>query len=114
MDGGVDANGAGSLARTLDDAADRLDDFTDAEHAAGQLLTTKASAAAPVATGALAQAHGYTVTPAGLTVTAARPYAAPVHAFNPWLARTLTAAEGPVLDLYAADAETALSVVKGT
>jgi len=112
--GGAELRGADNLVRTLRSAAGALEDLTEAEHAAGQLLAAHGSARAPRRTGLLASRHGYTVVDTRLTVTAATPYAAVVHARFPWLTQTLAADEDQVTDLYLDGVDDALSLVKGT
>lgn len=113
MAAGAQLRGADNLVRSLDDAAGRLEDLTDAEHEAGQLLAQTGSRNAPRRTGHLAASHGYAVAGDVLTVTAATPYAAAVHARNPWLSKTLAATEDQVADIYLASVTDALGDVKG-
>lgn len=114
MTAGAQLRGADQLARTLHEAGRQLGDLTEVEHQAGQLLAGKGSKASPRQTGRLAAAHGYTVVDDVLTVTAATPYAALVHARNPWLTRTVDQSEDQVADLYLVGVDDALSHVKGT
>jgi hypothetical protein len=113
MVAGAELRGADQLVRTLDDAARHLEDLTDAEREAGQLLADQGSKAAPRRTGRLAESHGYTVTDTGLSVTAATPYASIVHARNPWLTRTVGNQLDQVADIYLAGVSDALAEVKG-
>lgn len=112
--GGAELQGADVLVRTLQTAADELDDLSAAERAAGQLLAGQGAQAAPRRSGLLADRHGYVVVDDRLTVTAATDYAAIVHAHNPWLTRTVDRVEGDVLDIYMTGVDAALSNVKGT
>jgi hypothetical protein len=111
--GGASLQGADNLVRTLHDAAHQLEDLTEAERQAGQLLAQAGSKAAPVHTGRLAAAHGYDVVDGLLTVVAATPYAAIVHARNPWLTRTVVANEDQVAEIYLTGVDDALSHVRG-
>lgn len=114
MSGGAELQGADELVRTLQTAADELDDLSDADRAAGQLLAEQGAQAAPRRTGLLADRHGYAVVEAGVTVVAATGYAAIVHARNPWLTRTVDRTESDLLDAYMLGVTDALSHVKGT
>jgi hypothetical protein len=105
--------GADNLVRTLHDAARQLEDLTDAEKTAGQLLAQAGSKAAPRQSGRLAAAHGYTIVAAVLTVVAATPYAAIVHARKPWLTDTVVDHDDQVADIYLASVTDALATVKG-
>ncbi len=111
---GAELRGADQLVRTLHAAAADLGDLSDVEQEAGELLAEQGSKASPRRTGTLAEAHGYKVVTAGVTVIAATRYAAIVHARNPWLARTVLAAEDQVADLYLAGVDERLAQVKGT
>lgn len=98
---GVGITGLDSLVDGLGAAAHELADLPDAHREAGQLLTARAQTAAPRRTGVLAASHGPTVTADQVTVTAAAPYAAYVHARNPWLTETLNATTDDLLTIYA-------------
>lgn len=114
MPTGAQLRGADTLVRTLDDAAGRLEQLTDAEHAAGQLIAETGSRSAPRDTGRMAAAHGYTVVEATVTVAVATPYAVIVHARRPWLTDTVAAQTDRIADLYLEDVDDALDHVKGT
>lgn len=113
MTSGAQLQGADNLVRTLHAAARQIEDLSEAEHKAGQLLAEAGSKAAPRLTGRLRESHGYTVTDAGLTVTAATPYAVVVHARTPWLTRTVDTEAEQVADIYLAGVDDALADVKG-
>lgn len=113
MTAGAQLRGADQLVRTLHEAGQQLGDLSEVEHQAGQLLADQGSRSAPRDTGRLAGAHGYAVVDDVLTVVAATPYAAIVHARNPWLTRTVDQAEDQVADLYLTGVDDALSHVKG-
>lgn len=114
MAAGAQLRGADNLVRTLDDAARRLLDLTEAEQSAGQLLAEAGRAASPRKTGRMAGAHGYDVVDATVSIVVATDYAPIVHAQNPWLTDTVTAHEEQVADIYLSGVEDALSIVKGT
>lgn len=98
---GVGITGLDSLVDGMDAAAHDLAGLPDAHREAGRVLTTRAQTNAPRRTGTLAASHGPTVTDDALVVTASAPYAGYVHAYNPWLADTLEAAQSDLLTIYA-------------
>lgn len=114
MAGGAQLRGADQFVRTLHAAASDLDDLTDVEDQAGQLLAEQGSRNSPRRTGRLSRSHGSQVVAGGFAVVADAPYSAIVHARNPWLTRTVLAAEDQVVDLYAAGVDERLAQVKGT
>lgn len=114
MPPGAELRGADRLVRTLHDAAHDLENLDEAERQAGELLATKGAKASPRRSGRLANAHGYTVVQGVLTVVAATPYAAIVHALKPWLTRTIDNSTDQVADIYLTGVDDALSRVKGT
>lgn len=114
MGAGAQLRGADVLVRTLQAAGEDLQDLSEVERQAGQLLAEQGSRRSPRRSGRLAAAHGYQVLEDRLSVIAATPYAAIVHARNPWLTRSVDDAEDQVADLYLAGVDAALSHVKGT
>ena len=90
--------GVQSLEGAFDAAARELTGLASRE--AGELVARPAAEAAPYRTGKLAASHGVVVTAGRVAVVAAAPYAAFVHARNPWLARTLEAQTDAVVARY--------------
>jgi hypothetical protein len=109
--GGVE--GVARLRATLDTAARELADLHGADVHAGQLLAQAGAARAPRDRGVLAESHGFTITDSGFEVVAAAPYAAYVHAVNPWLVREFDAQTETIIDIYADSVADAVAHVKG-
>lgn len=103
----------GAAADRLRDAGAVLGDhLADAERRAGELLEQRGGEEAPRDTGKLASSVMARITSGQLLVVAAAPYAAHVHAHNPWLRRVLDASTDDIADLYrtaAADAVAAIA-----
>lgn len=111
MAGGTDLQGVDGLRASLETAATKLAGLAPPE--AGQLLLADATAASPRDTGVLAESHDLVVQAGSLTVVAAAPYAAIVHARDPWLADTLTADQERVLDIYTDEVADIVDHIKG-
>lgn len=84
----LDVAGASALATSSEAASDYIEDAVDeALVEYGALWLGAAVRAAPRLTGATAASHSVTAADGRVTVTASTPWAAYVHAHNPWLAR---------------------------
>lgn len=91
-------DGADTLARSLRNAADDLGDLTAPLRDIGGQVARTARAAAPVRTGYLRSTITAQAGPTGVTITAGAPYAAYVHARNPFLADALDRESGDAVD----------------
>lgn len=98
----VEAPDASRVGDSLVEAGEALSDLSEPSRDAAALALGEVRA--PVKTGALARTVEAEATALGFTLTAGgptAPYAAPVHARDPFLTRPLTAREGDVVDIYA-------------
>lgn len=92
MPGGMQSTAA-RVADTVDDLRDMLDDLTPATQAAAAIALPLAVETAPRLTGRLAASLRSVVAADAYTITSELPYAARVHARNPWIENVLTARE---------------------
>lgn len=113
MAGGVELRGGDKLLRELDAAKAELEQTSEVDRAAGQLLADRIRARAPQRTGYLRSTVGYELTSAGVELVVAAPYAAAVEARRPYAHNTVEAALPAVVDLYTEHAEQALETIKG-
>ena len=116
----IRVEGEERLASTLNRAADQIGDMEQAGQRAADLLAQRASANAPVATGALARSVQAQVEGTEVTVGSSLPYAAVTEygggnniPAQPFLGPALEASEGLIIQLYTDEAEAALATVKG-
>jgi HK97 gp10 family phage protein len=116
----IEVEGNERLASTLADAAEQITDMEQASQKAGQLLEQRASANAPVASGALARSVKAQVEGNEVTVGSDLTYAAVTEygggnniPAQPYMGPALEASEGLVLQIYTEQAEAALATVKG-
>ena len=107
-------DGLDTLVQSVEDAADNLADLDQVNATAGQLVVQAVDA--PRLTGALASTvdaipdrHGFTLTAGGRVA----PYAAIVHARNPFLTRALTNREDAVVDTYADHVTDTVQTIRG-
>lgn len=108
------ATGVRRLAETADAAADQLRDLTDLNREVGDLVI--AGARVPVRSGRLKRTVRAIAGPGGVDLIAGgpdAPYAAIVHARNPFLVRALTAREQAAVDRYLDHAERVVSTIQG-
>jgi hypothetical protein len=113
---GVEAvvDGLATFVSTLDDAARQLEDLDAVNTEAGALVV--AAVEAPRRTGALDSTVAATAGPDGFTLTAggpAVPYAAIVHARNPFLTRALDDEEQRITDLYTDHVTATVTTIQG-
>jgi hypothetical protein len=114
--GGVEAtvDGLDRFVETLADAAEQLADLDTVNREAGALVV--AAVEAPRLTGALASTVAAVADRDGFTLTAggpAVPYAAIVHARNPFLTRALDDEEQRVTDLYTDHVTDTVNTIQG-
>jgi hypothetical protein len=93
---GVESNAA-RVADDVDDLRGVLADMTPANQAAAAIALPLAVEQAPRLTGRLAASLRSVVAADAYTITSDVPYAAVVHARNPWIAEVLTAREADQL-----------------
>lgn len=109
---GAETRGIDDLRASLDSAARALaTDLPPVE--VGQQLVSRGAAAAPRETGTLANSHQLVITAGRLTVIAAAPHAAIVHAKQPWLDETLTAETDQIIDAAAEKVAVAVAQIQG-
>lgn len=89
---------ADQVAAELGDLAASLVDLSPAADAAAATVLPVAVERAPRLTGRLAASLRSVVRPTGFSIESPLPYAAVVHARNPWLANVITAAEQDILN----------------
>lgn len=110
----AEVEGLGQMLQTLDAAADAIQDL-DLDPVGG-IVAGAARKAAPRRTGALAATVQAQVVGGIVHVTAGGPgvdYARPVHARNPWIARTITEQQTELLDTLTDSVNAELSKVHG-
>jgi len=105
--------GADRLARTMRAAGDDLHDLTDAHRAVGAEVVQVGRGLAPVRTGRLRSSITADAGPAGVTITAGAPYAAYVHARNPFLDDALARREAAAVATITEDVEDVLDTIQG-
>ena len=106
--------GADTLARTLGQAADKLDDLAGMHRDLGALIVKAAGPLTPRRTGALAGATTAVATADTTIVGNPLRYAAPVHALvHPWLAQAAADTEPRQLAAAEKHIQTILDTVKG-
>jgi hypothetical protein len=115
VSGGVDVDhGLDAFARSVQEAGRQLGDLHDADAAAaGQAVQ---AVEAPRLTGALDSTVAAAVDPDGFTLTAggpAAPYAAIVHARNPFLTRAIDRSEAEIVQAYEQHIDTTLDRIQG-
>lgn len=106
--------GVQRLTATLDAAAARFADLREPGRLAGGDVIT--AARVPYLTGALDSTVAVLPGPSGFVLVAggqAAPYAAAVHARNPFLLRALTARQDAVIDTYTEHAAGLLDTIEG-
>jgi hypothetical protein len=113
---GVEAavDGLTTFVATLDDAAQQLADLDPVNTEAGAAVVQVVEA--PRLTGTLASTVAAVAGPNGFTLTAggpAAPYAAIVHARNPFLTRALDQEEQRIAGLYADHVATTVNTIQG-
>lgn len=107
----LDLIGAERLSGSLGAAGDRLTDLTQVNRAAGQEVLDTAEI--PKDTGYLASTANVVATIEGFTLTASAPYAAKVHARNPFFTDALDAKQAAVVDRVTDHAESVLATIQG-
>lgn len=110
---GAQLEGTGRLIRSLEDAAADLAQLDEAAREAGELAAGKGAADAPRQTGYLSSTVDYELVDTGFALVAAAPYAAAVHARDPWLARTVTELEDRIVTTYADEVADVVAHIKG-
>lgn len=115
MSGGVDVDhGLDAFARSVTEAGRELGDLRDVDaQAAGEAVQ---AVEAPRLTGTLDSTVAAVVDPDGFTLTAggpAAPYAAIVHARNPFLTRAVDRSEADILRPYEQHIDTTLDRIQG-
>lgn len=108
---GAETKGIDDLRSSLDSAARELADLPPV--VVGQRLVSRGSAAAPRETGTLAASHQLVINAGQLTVIAAAPYAAIVHASKPWLAQALADETEQILTDTATEIADVVSHIQG-
>jgi hypothetical protein len=124
----VEVKGAERLASTLGEFARSLDDLSDVNRRAGEIVATAATLRAPRRTGRLAGSRRVDSAPTTVSVSFGAVYAAPVHwGVGPrvglrgphnltptlFLTDAFADTEGAVLDIYEKAIDTQLGKVKG-
>jgi hypothetical protein len=85
------------VADSIGDLSAALVDMSPAADAAAAIVLPIAVERAPRLTGRLAASLRSVVRPTGFSIESPLPYAAVVHARNPWLAKVVTAAESDIV-----------------
>lgn len=110
----VDLTGVAQLVATAADVAAGIDDLTAPNQAAARHVEARIDP--PILTGRLAATVSVTADDGGVLVTAGgtgAPYAAVVHARNPFLTRALTASLVDVEETYADHVDDHLTRLRG-
>lgn len=110
---GMGVRGIDRLVESLDAAARELAGLVDADHEAGRLLADRAQANARRRTGTLASSHRLDVVAGKVEVVNSASYAPIVHAYDPWLARSLDQLRDQLVDIYADGVAGVVATIKG-
>lgn len=98
---GMGVRGVDQLVDSLDAAARELAGLTRAHTEAGQLLADRAHRNVRRKTGHLDESHSVVVDAGEVKVVNTASYAPIVHAYDPWLARSLDQLHDQLIDVYA-------------
>jgi len=113
MTGAYQVKGADQLAATLHAAGADLATLEATHRRAGETILDAARPRTPVRTGRLVSSLFATVDAAGVTVSAGAPYAAAVHAADPFLSDALKTTQTVVVGLYETAVTAAVDSVHG-
>lgn len=105
--------GVDELVDSLDAAARELAGLTRAHTEAGQLLEDRAHRNVRRATGHLDQSHDLIVVAGEAEVVNTASYAPIVHAYDPWLARSLDELHDQLVDVYADGVAGVVATIRG-
>jgi hypothetical protein len=110
---GMGVRGVDQLVGSLDAAARELAGLTRAHTEAGELIATRAHRNVRRATGHLDESHAVVVDAGNVEVVNTASYAPIVHAYDPWLARSLGELTDQLVDVYADGVAGVVATIKG-
>lgn len=110
---GMGVRGVDQLVASLDAAARELAGLTRAHTEAGQLLAARAHQTVRRKTGHLDDSHDVVVADGEVEVVNTADYAPIVHAYDPWLSRSLDQLHDQLIDIYADGVAGVVATIRG-
>lgn len=105
--------GVDRLVDSLDVAARELAGLTRAHPEAGELLADRAASEARRKTGNLADSHDVVIADGEVKVVNTASYAPIVHAYDPWMVRSLDQLTDQLVDIYADGVADVVATIRG-